>query len=292
MKLLVLGSTGFIGKRFVEMFSDRYRIVTELDGLETQFLDLIPYETMLRVLDSCRPEAVLNLAGMSYHVARNDAEIYESNVLVQLNLHEAAEELGLDPRIVICSSSAVYRSSRNPVDEGSRCLPANSYARAKYVQERVGLSYAARQRVVVARLFNVIGPRQSREFFLPAIIERILAYQKGETATVRLKTMNAIRDFIYVDDACAALSTLVEKGRAGETYNVCTGSGTSIGDVIEHLKSILGIFELPLEPRDDRVKEGISYQVGSNKKMLDTGWSPAYDMRKSLEEILTEEYGN
>ncbi len=274
------------------MFSDRHEIVTELDGLDTRFLDLIPYETTLRVVDACRPEAIVNLAGMSYHTARNEAQMYESNVLVQLNLHEAAKELRLDPRIVVCSSSAVYRSSKNPVDEGSRCLPANSYAKAKYVQERVGLSYAPRQHVVIARLFNVIGPHQSKEFFLPAIIERILAYRKGETPTVRLKTLNAIRDFIFIDDACAALSVLVEKGLGGETYNVCTGTGTSIGEVIEHLKRILGTPELPLEPRDDSVKEGINYQVGSNKKMLDTGWSPAYDMRKSLEAIMTEEYGN
>jgi GDP-4-dehydro-6-deoxy-D-mannose reductase len=274
------------------MFSDRYEIVTELDGLNTPFLDLTPYETTLRVLNACKPEAVLNLAGMSYHTARNDAEIYESNVLVQLNLHEAARELRLDPRIVVCSSSAVYRSSKDPVDEGARCLPANSYAKAKYVQERVALSYAPRQNVVIARLFNVIGPRQSKEFFLPAIIERILAYRRGETPTVRLKTLNAIRDFIFIDDACAALSTLVEKGLRGETYNVCTGAGTSIGEVLEHLKSILGIAELALEPRDDCVKEGINYQVGTNKKMLDTGWSPAYDVRKSFETIILEEYGN
>jgi nucleoside-diphosphate-sugar epimerase len=291
VKLLVLGSTGFIGKRFVEMFSGRYEIVTELDGRDEAFIDLIPYDRMRGVLEALRPEAVLNLAGMSYHTARNDAEIYESNVIVQLNLHEAAGELGLSPRVVVCSSSAVYRSSRAPVDEGARCLPANTYARAKYVQERVALGYHPPQHVVVARLFNVIGPRQSTAFFLPAIIERILQYKRGETRSVWLKTLGAMRDFIFVDDVCTGLATLVDRGASGEIYNVCTGTGTSIGEVIDHLRRMLGIAELPLEPQDDSVREGIDYQVGSNKKMLDAGWSPAYDVSKSLEAIM-EEYGN
>ncbi|MFA4947470.1 MAG: NAD-dependent epimerase/dehydratase family protein [Candidatus Krumholzibacteriia bacterium] len=291
MKLFVLGSTGFIGKRFVRMFSGVYEIVTELAGRDRAFVDLTSYDTMLKFLDAHRPSAILNLAGKSYHSAGNDADIYESNVLVELNLHEALDHLNLDSKIVSASSSAVYRSSADPVDEGSPCLPANTYARAKYVQERVGLSYHPRHRVVIARLFNVIGPHQSKDFFIPAIIERLMKFRSGETKDVQLKTLNAVRDFIFVDDACDALRALVDGGASGEIYNVCSGRGISIPEVIEALKDILNISTVPLVARDEFVKEGINCQSGANRKMREIGWSPSFDVRKSLETILREEYG-
>jgi len=291
VRLLLLGSTGFIGTRFARIFSDAYEIVTEIDGQNPEFVDLTSYETMVTYLDEFRPHAILNLAGKSYHTARDDADMYESNVLVQLNLHEAIGDLKLNPRIVLCSSSAVYRSSTDPVEESSPCLPANTYAKAKYVQERVGLSYRPRQHVVVARLFNVIGPHQSREFFIPAVIERLMKFRNGETEEVQLKTLNAMRDFIFVDDVCGALHALIGRGTSGEIYNICSGRGVTVHEVIEVLKGVLDIATVPLSPRDESVKEGINYQAGSNRKMLELGWSPSYDIRKSFETIVREEYG-
>ena len=291
MKLFVLGSSGFIGQRFVRTASNAFEIVSEMDREKPEFVDLTRYETMLGYLDELRPDAVLNLAGKSYHTAANDADIYESNVLVELNLHEALDHSNLTPKIVSASSSAVYRSSTDPVDEKSPCLPANTYARAKYVQERVGLSYHPRQRVVIARLFNVIGPRQSRDFFIPAVIERLMKFRSGETEEVRLKTLNAVRDFTFVDDACGALRALVDRGASGEVYNVCSGRGVSIHEVIGALKDILNIPTVPLAAQDEFVKEGINYQTGANGKMRGLGWSPSFDIRKSLEAILREEYG-
>ena len=291
MRLFVLGSTGFIGKRFVRMFSDTYEIVTEIDGEKPEFVDLTSYEAMLKYLDEFRPHAILNLAGKSYHTARDDADIYESNILVQLNLHEAIGNLKLNPKIVLCSSSAVYRSSTDPVEERFPCLPRNTYAKAKYVQERIGLSYHPRQHVVVARLFNVIGPHQSKDFFIPAVIERLMKFRNGETKEVRLKTLNAMRDFIFVDDVCSALGALIDKGTSGEIYNICSGRGASIHEVIELLKGIMGMSSVPLSAEDEFVREGINYQVGSDGKIRELGWSPSYDLRDSFATIVREEYG-
>jgi nucleoside-diphosphate-sugar epimerase len=273
------------------MAPDAFEIVSEIDREKPEFVDLTRYETMLRHLDELRPDAVLNLAGKSYHTAANDADIYESNVLVELNLHEAVDALKLNPKIVVCSSSAVYRGSEEPVEESDPCVPSSAYARAKYIQERVGLSYRPRQRVVVARLFNVIGPGQSKDFFVPAVIERLMKFKNGEIEEVEIKTLNAMRDFVFIDDACRALAVLVESGRDGEIYNVCSGEGVSIGEVIEILKGILGLPAVPLAPRDESVKEGVGRQIGSSRKIRELGWSPSCDLEQSFETIVREEYG-
>ena len=291
MRVLVLGSNGFIGSRFVRLFSDQYEIVAEsYDGSQPGH-DCTIYENAASIVDACRPDAIVNLAGKSYHTASGEADMYESNLLVQLNVHEACSRLRLRPAILLCSSSAVYASSTDPVDERAPCAPANTYAKAKYIQERIALSYHPAQPVVIARLFNVIGPFQNPEFFVPSIIHRLVRYQKKEAPTVPLKTLNAMRDFVYIDDVCGALDALVKRGAPGETYNVCGGIGISIQRVIDIAAGKLGIADLVLDAREDSVKEGISYQVGSNTKLLALGWKPRYTIEDSLEAIIREEYG-
>ncbi|MBN2185072.1 MAG: NAD(P)-dependent oxidoreductase [Candidatus Krumholzibacteriota bacterium] len=291
MKLLVFGADGFIGRRFVEFFAGKYQIIPIHDYIEKEFFDLTVYDNMLTIIDKHRPDAVLNLAGKSYHTASDNADIYESNVLIQLNLNKAVEESGLKSRIVFCSSSSVYKSSLEPVGEDASCIPMNAYARSKYIQERVSLSYHPDQQVVIARLFNVIGPGQSRDYFIPAVIGRMIDYKNGKTAAVKLKTLNATRDFIFIDDVCSAISTLIDNGLGGEIYNVCCGRGVPLDEVLELLKIMLGLSELALEVQEDHVEEGINYQAGSNRKILDLGWAPSYDIKRSLEEILKVEHG-
>ena len=292
VRVLVLGSNGFIGARFVKMFSDKYEIVAESYDGSRRDHDCTIYDNALSILEACKPAAIVNLAGKSYHTATNDADIYESNLLIQLNVHEACARLRIRPKIVLCSSSAVYASSRDPVEEHSPCAPVNTYAKAKYMQERIALSYHPEQHVVIARLFNVVGPFQNRDFFIPSIIDRLVRYKKKEAATVPLKTLNAMRDFVYINDVCGALSTLIERGAPGEVYNVCCGSGVSIQNVIDAVVEMLELSDVVLDVKEDFVKEGISYQVGSNKKLLKLGWTPLYSIKDSLEAIIREEYGS
>ena len=145
---------------------------------------------------------------------------------------------------------------------------------------------------MIARLFNVIGPHQSKDFFIPAIIERLMKFRNGETE--RRAAENAQRDaglHIRRRRLRRAPRARRREGASGEIYNVCSGRGVSIREVIEALKDILNIPTVPLVARDEFVKEGINYQTGANRKMREIGWSPSFDIRKSLETILREEYG-
>jgi nucleoside-diphosphate-sugar epimerase len=292
VRVLVLGSNGFIGARFVKMFSDRYEIVAEsFDGSQPDH-DCARYDAAISIIDGCKPAVIVNMAGKSYHTAANDADIYESNMLIQLNVHEACARLRVHPTIILCSSGAVYASSREPVDEHAPCEPVNTYAKAKYMQERIALSYHPEQHVVIARLFNVIGPFQNRDFFIPSLIDRLVRFKKKEAATVPLKTLNAMRDFVHVSDVCDALGTLIEKGAPGEAYNVCSGIGVPIQQVIDNVVRMLELSDVVLDVREDHVKDGIGYQVGSNKKLLKLGWTPQHTIGDSLAAIIREEYGS
>ena len=290
-ELIILGAGGFIGKRFIETFGGKYDVTPVVSDADGTNPDLSNYDELLPILEKSSPDTILNLAGKSYHSTKDDAGIYESNALVQLNLHEAVDRLNIRPKIIFCSSSAVYESSTEAVDEDSHCLPFNSYAKAKYIQERITLSYHPRQHVTIARLFNVIGPFQNENFFVPTLIRRVLRFKNNEISEVPLKTLNAMRDFIYIDDVCSAIDVLIEKGKSGEIYNVCRGEGVSIEKVIEVIEKLLNTTKLSVKTEDDHVKEGINYQVGSYNKLKALGWSPAYGIEESLEKIIREEYG-
>ena len=82
---------------------------------------------------------------------------------------------------------------------------------------------------------------------MPAVIDRMISYKNNKITAVKVKTLNAMRDFIYINDVCSALNVLLEKGVSGEIYNVCTGRGTYIEEAIKILKELLNILELPLE---------------------------------------------
>lgn len=291
-RLLVLGARGFIGRRFVELFGGNYDIILFEDKINEQYKDLTAYKEIYEILKQYRPDTILNLAGKLYQKDQNSARIYESNLSIQLNIHEAVNHLNLNSRIVFCSSGAVYHSAREPVDENSECLPLNIYAKAKYIQEKIALSYHPKHRVVIARVFNVIGPNQNKNFFVPGIIDRVLRYKKKEISTVKLKTLNAMRDYIYIDDVCNAINLLINKGVSGEIYNVCRGEGIYIKQVIETLKEILDISELPVAVEEDYVKEGINYQVGSCEKIRKLGWAPSFCLKDSLKEIIREKHEN
>lgn len=290
MQLLIFGTSGFIGNRFIEMFCDKYDIIPVRSSIHEKYLDLTVYDRVLMILNKYKPDAVLNLAGKFYHKTQDDAKVYESNLLIQLNLHHAINQLNLNSKVIFTSSSSVYKNSIEPVEENSVCLPINTYSKAKYIQERIGLSYHPKQHVVVARLFNVIGPYQSKIFFIPTVIDQIVRYKNHEISTVKLLTLNAVRDFIFINDVCSAISILIDKGVSGEIYNICSGEGISLKRVIELLKKMLKISRLSVETQENYVKEGINYQVGSNRKIRELGWSPAYSLKDSLEEIIRGKY--
>ncbi len=93
MRVLVFGAGGFIGKKFIDMFCDKYDIIPVISDEDVKNPDLTDFATLLSILNKCKPDVVLNLAGKSYHAAQDNAEIYESNVLIQLNLHEAINQI-------------------------------------------------------------------------------------------------------------------------------------------------------------------------------------------------------
>jgi GDP-4-dehydro-6-deoxy-D-mannose reductase len=311
MHALITGMAGFAGLHLAEslLHDTDWHItgltrgnIPELPSLNNprvswQQVDLLNSERLSQIVAEKRPEAILHLAAQS-HVPTSwerPWETYESNLRGQLNLFQAVIDAGLTPRILIVSSNEVYgavNAAEMPIGEGRPLQPNNPYAVSKCAQDLMATQYVASHslHVVVARPFNHIGPRQDTRFVLPRFAEQVAKIEAGLLpAVMNLGNMAAQRDFTDVRDVVRAYQLLIERGEAGQIYNVCSGTPRSIQFVLDTLQSLaqLKIEQISDPSKFRKVDTPISYGDATRLRAA-TGWSPAYTFEQTVRDVLNE----
>jgi GDP-4-dehydro-6-deoxy-D-mannose reductase len=143
--------------------------------------------------------------------------------------------------------------------------------------------------VVLVRPFNVIAPDMPPRLSLRAFADRIRAAADG--TSLRTGNLAAIRDFIDIADLVTAFVAVAERARSGEVYNVCSGRGVRMRDVVDMMIDVsgkrLGVDE------DVTASPGILVSVGSHAKLTDaTGWTPTRSLADSLEDLVKADVGS
>ena len=140
-------------------------------------------------------------------------------------------------------------------------------------------------RTVRVRPFFVIGPRKTGDV-CSDFARGVVAVEKGERASLKVGNVDAVRDFLYVDDAVAGCQLLAEKATAGEVYNLCRDAGHRVGDLLEVLRGLAGrpiVVESDvtrLRPLDEPVV------IGDNARLRALGWEPQVPISEALGHIL------
>ena len=239
--VMVTGGAGFIGRHLVKALRERGHEVFSFDIREDPRYDITNYEILRKCVEAWKPDVVFHLAAnprvdVSFKDPLADLSI---NVLGTLNLLRALE--GRPPRLVFISTAHVYGEPQYlPIDERHPICPMSPYAISKYAAERYCLTYGRRRgiEVVVMRLFNTYGPGQNLGFVIPDLIHRLL---ENPDRLVVYGTGEEVRDFIYVSDVVSALIKAMEHGEEGECYNVGSGSGVSISELVSLLIEAIGV---------------------------------------------------
>jgi dTDP-glucose 4,6-dehydratase len=237
-RIAVTGGLGFIGSAFVRRLAatgvellnidshtyaaDPRRLDSTATGrVTTTAMDVCDPE-LHSALESFRPGLVVHFAAET-HVTRSESNsdlFFRTNVEGTKNVMEAAASSGA-ARVVHVSTDEVYGScAGDPFTEDDK-LPGegaatSAYARSKAVADDVALTYADRIPVIVARPTNCFGPWQNPEKAIPRWTTRAL---RGERIPV-WGDGRQVRDWMFVDDACAAIQLVAEKGIPGEAYNI------------------------------------------------------------------------
>ena len=246
-------------------------------------------------VDEARPDRIIHLAAQSsVHRSWEDpAGTMRANVHGLLNLMEALRKRGATPRVLVVGSAEEYgavQAEKLPVKEKTALQPASPYAVSKVAQ-----AYLARQYflshgipVICTRTFHHTGPGRGEMFAESSFARQIADIEaKRAPAVISVGNLDAVRDFTDVRDVVRAYWLLLEKGRAGETYNVCSGRGVAIGDVLQELLDVSGVaVEVRRDPERMRPAD-IPAIVGDPRKLHDaTGWSADTPLRKTLGDLL------
>ncbi len=275
-KALVTGISGFVGPYLKRELEDNGYEVLGLDrhggGQGVLVCDITDYASVFKAVEMTKPDLVLHLAGFS-SVSRSFEEpemCRRINVTGTKNLLDAISGLGLKPKILVISSADVYGEPEHlPIDEKHPLNPVSPYGKSRAEQEKLALSYELP--VTISRSFNHTGRDQPDSFVIPSFRKQVEEAEDG--GTIRVGNLDIVRDFSDVRDVVRAYRLLLEKGKAGEIYNVGSGTGHSLRDILD-----MFIREtkkrLVVKVDDARLrKDDISRQVAGTAKISSLGIS-------------------
>lgn len=304
-RCLITGCLGFTGKHLLEFLQkkkdlDLYGIDIKHDHIVTApgnylKVNLSNRKKIFAVLKEIKPHMVFHLAGSMF--CKSYEEYHKGNVRGTINLLDAVLESNKEMKdstvIINVGSSAEYGSVKHkdiPIQENTLLTPVNYYAISKIVQGFLALGYHSMHslKVIHTRTFNLIGPGQSPSFVCGSITRQIVALEKSEKSKGSLSVGNvkSIRDFIDVRDAVRAYWTLAQRGESGEVYNVCSGRGTSISELI---RLTIGLAKNPIKViRNGELskKDEVPIQVGDNSRLRSCRWKPHITLEKSVKDML------
>jgi GDP-4-dehydro-6-deoxy-D-mannose reductase len=310
MKILITGITGFVGSHLAEYLLTKqdievYGIIrwrSDTKNIEHIKNRLIIYEADIRdfmsmrsVIEKIMPDRIFHLAaqsfvGTSFHAPQ---ETLTTNIIGQLNIFEAVKSLKINPLIQIAGSSEEYGlvyEDELPVKETNPLRPLSPYAVSKVTQDLLGYQYFKSYglNVIRTRAFNHTGIRRGEPFVCSNFSKQIALIEKGkQKPVIYTGNLEAIRDFTDVRDIVIAYWLSLEKATPGEVYNISSGKGYKIGEILDIL---LSFTDIKIEIKQDHQRfrpSDVPVLIGDAKKFREkTGWKPQIPFKDTLKDLL------
>ncbi|MBI2140878.1 GDP-mannose 4,6-dehydratase [Candidatus Woesearchaeota archaeon] len=299
MKALITGVSGFVGSHLVKHLVVNGFVVfgidragSVIDGCVVEPCDVTDYDAVFAVVSRVKPDFIFHLAGQS-SVSRSWKEpelTRKVNVGGTKNFLDAVAAANISPTVLVVSSAEVYGIAKKfPINESEPLKPVSPYGESRVEQEKVALEYFQKgMRVIIARSFNHTGPGQPSGLVCSSFARQLADIGKGrQPAVVRVGDLKVVRDFTDVRDVVNAYLLLLQKGRPGEVYNVCSGRACTIGEVLDRLVRLSGL-KVAFEQEASRLREqAVPVLHGDNSKLVAaTGWEPVIGLDETLSDLL------
>lgn len=283
-KVLVTGLSGFTGQFLKYQLEAMGHQVVDLSSASQtgERINLNDQAAVTQaVLDIC-PDMVVHLAAVAFVAHENIDEMYHTNLLGTQHLLTALAKLDkLPSHVLIASSANIYGNAAvDVITEDTPPMPANDYAVSKLAMEYMVRTWFDRLPITIVRPFNYTGVGQAEQFLLPKIVKHF----KQKAEVIELGNLDVIRDFSDVRDVVSAYDQLLTKPAVGGIYNVCSGQGTSLLDVIEMMKVISGHdIDVRVNPAFVRANE-VKKLIGSHYKLTSAiGELNRHSLKETLE---------
>ena len=305
MRLLVTGGCGFIGSNFIRYVLEHYQpeMITNVDALthasslescaafSSQYgnryeffrADIADVDRMDEVLANHSYFAVVNFAAES-HVDLNinsPENFIHTNIVGTTTLLNTARRRGVK-RFVQVSTDEVYGSlpEKGRFTEQNPLNPSSPYSASKAAADLLVLAAHKTygQDVVVTRCSNNYGPYQNPAELIPKMIVCALS---NHLLPVYGDGLN-VRDWIHVEDHCAAVFDVLMQGRSGEVYNIGADTERKDLEVVRSILSRLGKGEESIRLVSDRTGHDRRYAIDSGKLHNEIGWKPLHAFEAGL----------
>lgn len=311
-KILVTGGAGYIGSVTVRLLQKQGYDAVVFDnlssgrreavvGCELVVGDLLDRAALKKVFASRKFDAVIHFAALIEveESVEDPARYFQNNVVGGLNLLDAMVESGV-PAMIFSSSATVYAEPETlPIREDNPCGPQNPYGESKYIFERILESYAEAYglQAVSLRYFNAAGawPEEGLGFRLDdnsLLVPRVLNVAAGRAQEIEVFGQDyptadgtCVRDYVHVLDLAEAHVAALEKlldNASYKVYNVGTGHGNSVLEVIEAAVEITGRM-IPMKFAPRRPGDLAQSVADSSAFSAATGWAPKHDVQSILQ---------
>lgn len=317
-KVLVTGITGMVGSHLTDFLlkNTNWKIYglcrwrSPLDNIDHIlhlankqkrinfiYADLNDYSSLIKALETSRPDYVFHLAAQSYPLTSfTEGNItFETNILGTYNLLNAIKQLKLNPLIHICSSSEVFgrvEKKNLPIDENCSYHPASPYAISKVGTDLIGRYFyeAYKQKIMVTRMFTHTGPRRGDVFAESSFAKQIaLIEQKKIKPIIKVGNLKSLRTFADVRDAVRAYFLLLTKNpKPGEVYNIGGSYSCTIGEMLNFLLKQSKVKNIKVVQDKNRLRPiDADLQIPNTKKFQShTGWKPKIPFEKTMKDLL------
>lgn len=310
MRILITGISGFAGSHLAEYFldegkhevygtikwrSDRQNIIGIQDKIRLYECDIKDAFSVNTIIEQIKPDQIFHLAAQSYVLFswRAPQETLTTNIIGEVNLFEAVRAAKLDPYIHIAGSSEEYGMvypDELPITETNPLRPLSPYGVSKVTQDFLGYQYFKSYglKIVRTRAFNHTGPRRGAVFATSNFAKQIIEIEKGKRKPViQVGNLEAVRDFLDVRDVAKAYAFSLSKGEPGEVYNISSGVGVKIKDMLDQLIALSKV-NLKIETDPSRMRPSdVELLIGSAEKFKKaTGWKPVIPFEQTLMDLL------
>ncbi|MDO5112677.1 MAG: GDP-mannose 4,6-dehydratase [Clostridia bacterium] len=303
-RALIIGGAGFVGEHLAAHLcacGDTVYVTKlpqetfRLPDVQTCDLDILDAAALRELLRSLAPAHIYHLAaqssvGLSWE---KPALTIDINVKGACNVLQALAENKSTARLLLIGSGEEYgyiRPGESPIGEDGPLRPGNVYAVTKAAQNMLGAVYAKAYGldVMCTRAFNHIGPGQRPGFVLPDFCKRVAQIEAGLCEPVlHVGNLEAERDFTDVRDVVRAYRLLMEKGAAGETYNVGSGSAIAVQTLLDQVlalaKAQIRVMQDPARMRPADVPR---IEADTRKIFAATGWRPEIPLETTVAQCL------
>jgi len=303
VKALVTGADGFVGTWLVRrLLADGWEVTgavqprPERDPAGDPDVQWVPLELTdpesVRQVTGSMFDAVVHLAAVasSSDATRDPRHAWDVNAAGTALLLEGLARTNRNMRFLFVSTAEVYGGGdATPRKETDVPAPCSPYAASKLDAEKTVLKGWSREhiRTVVARAFPHTGPGQDTRFVVPAFVERLRVAKRSGAAAIKVGNLTPVREFLHVADVVDAYVRLLASGDSGEIYNVASGRGVSVAELLDILAKLMGVSPIrEVDPALVRSTD-IPYLIGDASKLrATTGWAPRHSLEETLRDVI------